>query len=113
MDVNTITFGIKDVVAILIGAITLYGILSAHKRSTEKLESRMDANEKANSDLKSDLEKKELLIYAKITEVRDEQRDAHDKLSSKIDAIGTEVTKISSNLSELAGYLKAKKENDK
>jgi len=139
MDAATLTFGIKDVVAIVLGVITILGFLYALKNSNEKnkalaeqallavadLQKTSDEkflhaknSKKANiqfimdeiAQVKTDVEKKETSIYNKITEIRTEQKEGHDKLSAQITTMSTQLTLISNNMSELTGYIKAKKE---
>ncbi len=119
-----LTFGVRDVITIIFGAISIAGFYYALKRSIEKLsaEFKMLENKQkedhsnvmtAMKEHKEDLDKRETKIYDQIDNIRSEQKDAHIKLEGKMDSISTEVNKISSNLSELTGYLKAKKESEK
>jgi hypothetical protein len=54
------------------------------------------------------VEKKESLIYAKISEIKVEQEVAHNKLWNKLDSVEKIQQTISKELAELNGYLKAK-----
>lgn len=139
MDAATLTFGIKDVVAIVIGVAGALAFIYALKNSAEKnkvlaeqalaavtaLQKSTDEkflhaknSKKANIELimdeieqvKSDVEKKETSIYTKISEIRTEQKEGHDKLSAQITTMSTQLTLIGNNMSELTGYIKAKKE---
>lgn len=124
MEAMELTFGVRDVITILIGALSIAGFYYALKRSIEKLGGQfknLETKQKeehttvmdAMKEHKEDLDKRESKIYEQIDHIRSEQKDAHVKLESKMDSISTEVNKISSNLSELTGYIKAKKESEK
>lgn len=124
MEAVDLTFGVRDVMTIIIGAVSIAGFYYALKRSIEKLSGEfknLETKQKedhtnvmaAMKEHKDDLDKREIKIYDQIDHIRSEQKDAHVKLESKMDSISTEVNKISSNLSELTGYIKAKKESDK
>jgi hypothetical protein len=131
MNANDITFGIKDVAAIVTAVVSILGFLYALKRTAEK------ANED-NLNLKKNIEdfkattsekflhsknskkatvqyimetmdKKEISIYNKITEIKNEQDVAHNKLWNKLDSVEKMQHDISHSLAELTGYLKAKK----
>ena len=54
------------------------------------------------------VEKKENSIYSKITEIKNEQEVAHNKLWNKLDSVEKMQQSISNSLAELTGYLKAK-----
>jgi hypothetical protein len=54
------------------------------------------------------VEKKENLIYTKISEIKNEQEVAHNKLWNKLDSVEKMQQGISNSLAELTGYLKAK-----
>lgn len=124
MEATELTFGARDVITIIIGAITIVGFYYALRRSIERLSGEfrnLETKQKedhstvmaAMKEHKDDLDKRELKIYEQIDHIRSEQKEAHIKLESKMDSISTEVNKISSNLSELTGYIKAKKESEK
>jgi hypothetical protein len=139
MDAATLTFGIKDVVAIIVGVISIASFIWALKNSNEKnhaianqalnevdaLEKSMDEkilheknSKKANiqflmdeiAQVKAEVEKKETIIYNKITEIRTEQKEGHDKLSSQILLMTAQLNTIGNNVSELTGYTRAQKE---
>jgi flagellar capping protein FliD len=59
---------------------------------------------------KDEVEKKETQIYNRISELRQEQQDAHEKLWVKLDSVESMQRAMSTSLAELTGYLKAKKE---
>lgn len=139
MDAATLTFGIKDVVAIILGVISIASFIWALKNSNEKnkalatqalseiAELQKTTDEKflhaKNSkkatiqflmdeiaDAKADVEKKETAIYSKITEIRTEQKEGHDKLSNQILVMSTQLNTIGNGVAELTGYMRAQKE---
>jgi len=139
MDAATLTFGIKDVVAIIVGVISMASFIWALKSSNEKnkalatqalvevaeLQKTTDEkflhaknSKKANiqflmdeiADAKAEVEKKESSIYSKITEIRTEQKEGHDKLSSQILVMSTQLNTIGNGVAELTGYMRAQKE---
>ena len=66
----------------------------------------MDAMQKN----KDEVDKKESQIYTRISELKQEQQDAHEKLWVKLDTVETMQRAMSTSLAELTGYLKAKRE---
>ena len=153
MNVQDLTFGIKDVVAIIVGLGALWGFVYALKSQHDKSTTRMNSLELAQenheadtrkdiADIKRDTEEKflhaknakkanimaiydelnrnreefkekEAQIYTKIEDIRKEQKDSHDKMSTKLDVLSTQMNAMSSNLAELTGYIRAKKEDNK
>ena len=140
MDVTQLTFGIKDVVAIVIGVISIVSFFYALKRSSEKsrdaikhLADQLNEHKttveekfihakgakKANiqsimdtiDKQKDEFEKKESQIYTRINEIRQEQQEAHEKLWIKLDRVEKMTNSMNSQLSELTGFLKALKLN--
>ena len=139
MDATEITFGAKDVAAIIVAVISILGFLYALKRNADKAtenaatikkdleDFKASTNEKfvhgknskkaniqyimdAMQKNKDDVEKKESQIYNRISELKKEQQDAHEKLWLKLDTVETMQRDMSTSLAELTGYLKAKKE---
>lgn len=130
MDANELTFNIKDVVTIVIGLGSLIGFVYMIKSSTEKTELKItETNDELTEFKKSvsekflhskntkkatveyimeTVEKKESLIYNKISEIKNEQEVAHNKLWNKLDSVEKMQQSISNSLAELTGYLKAK-----
>lgn len=130
MDANELTFNIKDVVTIVIGLGSLIGFVYMIKSSTEKTELKItETNDELTEFKKSvsekflhskntkkatveyimeTVEKKESLIYTKISEIKNEQEVAHNKLWNKLDSVEKMQQSISNSLAELTGYLKAK-----
>lgn len=139
MNATDLTFGIKDVIGIVLGVISILGFLYALKKSADKAETKNTEQDKTIADLKKDMdekflhaknakkaniqfimdtikenkdavEKKENQIYARIDEIRTEQKEAHGALSVKMDGMNQQLSVLNTNLSELTGYIKAKKE---
>ena len=130
MDANELTFNIKDVVTIVIGLGSLIGFVYMIKSSTEKTELKITETNDELDEFKKivnekflhskntkkatveyimdTVEKKENLIYAKISEIKSEQEVAHNKLWNKLDSVEKMQQSISNSLAELTGYLKAK-----
>jgi hypothetical protein len=139
MNATDLTFGIKDVIGIVLAVIAVIGFLYALKKATEKAETKNTEQDKSIADLKKDMdekflhaknakkaniqyimdvikenkdavEKKETQIYNRIDEIRTEQKEAHTQLSTKMDAMTSQLQTVNTNLSELTGYIKAKRE---
>lgn len=130
MDANELTFNIKDVVTIVIGLGSLIGFVYMIKSSTEKTELKITETNDELTEFKKivnekflhskntkkatveyimeTVEKKESLIYNKISEIKNEQEVAHNKLWNKLDSVEKMQQSISNSLAELTGYLKAK-----
>jgi len=121
MEITSLTFNIKDVITIVVGIGSFLGFYYALKREVEKVSSKVDSLEEkqekdhqsvteAMKEHKDESSKKEELVYKRINEIRDEVKDAHGKLEVKIDGIVGSISTMNTNLSELTGYIKAKKE---
>lgn len=132
MDADQITFGIKDVIGIVIALISILGFLYALKRNADKANEDTVMIKKDIEDFKAStnekfvhskntkkatvqyimdtIDKKETQIYNRITELKQEQQDAHEKLWVKLDSVETMQRAMSTSLAELTGYLKAKRE---
>jgi len=139
MDATEITFGAKDVAAIIVALTSILGFLYALKRNGDKAtenaalikkeleDFKASTNEKfmhgknskkANIEYimnamqknKEEVDKKESQIYTRISELKQEQQDAHEKLWVKLDSVENMQRAMSTSLAELTGYLKAKKE---
>lgn len=111
---------LRDVVTIIFGVLSLAGLYYALKRSVDRLYNKfstMEQNHERDIELvkegiketKLDLDKREKHIYDRITEIKEEQKNAIDKIEIKIDAISTNLATMNTCLSELTGYIKAKK----
>jgi hypothetical protein len=139
MDATEITFGAKDVAAIIVALTSILGFLYALKRNGDKAtenaalikkeleDFKASTNEKfihgknskkaniqyimdAMQKNKDEVDKKESQIYTRIGELKQEQQDAHEKLWVKLDSVENMQRAMSTSLAELTGYLKAKKE---
>jgi hypothetical protein len=137
MNATELTFGTKEVVEIVIGILGIAGFLYAMKRAAEKTKDKLDVIENDLQDLKKDTEerflharnakkaniqtvmesiqkqkeevdKKEQQIYSRISEIRQEQQDAHEKLWVKLDGVEKMQFSMNTTLAELTGYIKAK-----
>lgn len=131
-----LTFGITQVIEIVMAVVAAVGVFYALKRSAEKNSDRIEACKKEMDDYKKEINekfihaknskkaniqmimekikenreevtKKEDAIYRRIIEVRDEQKDAHEKLSGKIDGVVIMQQTMNTAIAELTGYLKA------
>lgn len=131
MNANDITFGIKDVAAIVTAVVSILGFLYALKRTADKANEDNLTLKKNIEDFKNStnekflhskntkkatvqyimdtMDKKENLIYSKITEIKNDQEIAHNKLWTKLDTVEKMQHTISNELAQLNGYLKAKK----
>ena len=130
MNASELIFGIKDVVAIIIGLGSIVSFVYVIKSSSEKanikiseVNDELDEFKKVVTEkflhskntkkatveyIMDTVEKKENLIYSKITEIKSEQEVAHNKLWNKLDTVEKMQQSISNSLAELTGYLKAK-----
>jgi chromosome segregation ATPase len=120
MEATDLTFGLKDVITIVVGVCTLIGFYYALKRSVEKVSNDLDDLEEkqekdhntvmnAIKEHRDDSDKREAKIYERIDDIRKEQKDAHEKLEVKLDAMADNISKLNTNLSELTGYIKARR----
>jgi hypothetical protein len=111
---------IRDVVTIIFAVLSLAGLYYALKRSVDRLYNKvttMEQNHERDIELvkesmketKADIDKREKQVYDRITEIKEEQKSAIDKIEIKIDAISTNLANMNTCLSELTGYIKAKK----
>lgn len=130
MNASELIFGIKDVVAIIIGLGSIVSFVYVIKSSSEKanikiseVNDELDEFKKVVNEkflhskntkkatveyIMDTVEKKENLIYTKISEIKSEQEVAHNKLWNKLDSVEKMQQSISNSLAELTGYLKAK-----
>ena len=140
MNASELTFGIKDVVAIIIGVIGIAGFLYALRRASDSakdsassLKSELDQfkkdvdekflhaknAKKANIQMvmealdktKEEVEKKEAQLYTRMEEIRKDQKDGQEKLWVKLDSVEKMQHSMSTALAELTGFLKASKKN--
>jgi tRNA U34 5-carboxymethylaminomethyl modifying GTPase MnmE/TrmE len=120
MEVTNITFTVKDVVTIVVGISSFIGFYYALKRSVEKISNDVEALEtKQKNDTetimaslkehKDDVARSEEYTHKRITEIKEEQKAASDKLEAKIDAVALHLATMSNAIGEITGYIKAKK----
>lgn len=140
MNATELTFGIKEVIHIIILILGAAGFIYAIKRSSEKTEDKLSSLEEDLGDFKKETEekflhaknakkaniqsiidmiekqkletdKKEEQIYNRINEMREEQKNVHEKLWVKLDGVEKMQFTMNTTLAELTGYLKAKTED--
>lgn len=113
MEITALTFNIKDVITIVFGIASLLGVYYSIVKKVEKQKSQIDdLKAKQLTDhtaLNEHLKDYKVEVGKRIDEIRDEQKAAHNKLEAKMDAMSDNISAISSSLSELTGYIKAKK----
>ena len=141
MNASEITFGIKDVVAIIIGVVGVVGFFYALKRATDTAKDsvatlmlelnnhKKEVDEKflhaknakkANIQMvmealektKDEVDKKEAQLYARMEEMRKDQKDTQEKLWVKLDSVEKMQHSMSTALAELTGFLKATKKKE-
>jgi hypothetical protein len=103
----------RDLVTIIGGAVSLTGLYYALKRDVVKVSASLKTVESYH--------KREVTMLAesikdtkeefnnKLNIMKDEQNKAIDKLEAKIDVIASQNMTISTNLAELAGYIRGTK----
>lgn len=141
MNASELTFGIKDVVAIIVAVISIAGFLYAlkktsdsakeacdnikhdlelHKKDTEEKFLHAKNAKKANIQMvmetikktEEDIEKKELMLYSRMEEMRKDHKDTQEKLWVKLDSVEKMQHSMSTALAELTGFLKATKKKE-
>lgn len=141
MNASELTFGIKDVVAIAVGIIGIAGFLYALKRATDTAKDAVDGlksdlnnykreveekflhaknAKKANIQMvmealqktEESVDKKEAQLYARMEEMRKDQKDIQEKLWIKLDSVEKMQHSMSTGLAELTGFLKATKKKE-
>jgi predicted Holliday junction resolvase-like endonuclease len=132
MDVTQLSFGTKDVIAIVLGLVSILGFLYALRESTTRVTIKCDNLNSEITNLKVEyaqiitemkttianqithlhdkVKEKEQDLSKKIEYVREEAKESNEKLSAQLLGFGVQLTQISSSLSELTGYIKAKTE---
>ena len=142
MNIEQLTFGIKDVFIIISAVLSIVGFIFAIRKTAENAKDKIDALDKVRKtdkaelaqkintetkdresdylkiaeliqDHKRETEKREKLIYDRISDVREEHRDTNEKLSVKMDSMAIMMNNLSSKISELTGYIKGKTDKDK
>lgn len=137
MDIQHLTFGLKDVLAIITGTGAVLGVYYTLKAAVERVKNKAEGtaddlklhikateerflhaknSKKANIEMimetiaqtKVEMDKKETQIYNRIGEIREEQKNAHDKMWQKLEAVATMQQEMNATLAELRGYFKGK-----
>lgn len=104
MEAEGLMFTAKDVIGIILLAVSVLGAYFALKKDVEKAVTKI-------KEIDTQLLHKETIIYKRMSEIKDEQKSDHEKLSVKIDTLNQHMNTISTSLAELTGYIKAKKED--
>jgi chaperonin cofactor prefoldin len=104
MEAQALMFTSKDVIGIIMLAVSVLGAYFALKKDIEKASAKI-------KEIDNQLQHKETIIYKRMSEIKDEQKADHDKLSVKIDTLNQHMNTISTSLAELTGYIKAKKDD--
>jgi chaperonin cofactor prefoldin len=104
MEAESLMFTAKDVIGIIMLAVSVLSAYFALKKDIEKATGKI-------KDLDGQLLHKETIIYKRMSEIKDEQKADHEKLSVKIDTLNQHMNTISTSLAELTGYIKAKKQD--
>lgn len=121
MEPTTVLFETRDVITMIVGVASLSGLYYTLKRSVDKLGTNFTNMQENHSrdmatlneslkETKDDFSKKEQNIYSRISEIREEQKSANERIDIKIDAISSHITAMNASLAELTGYIKAKKQ---
>lgn len=139
MDIQHLTFGLKDVFAIVGVTASVLGVYYALKSSIDKIKVKTDSVEedlkhykesveekffhaknskKANIQMimdtiaqhKQEVDKKETQIYNRIGEIREEQKAAHEKMWQKLESVADMQQKMNTSLAELTGFLRGKRD---
>ena len=137
MNIEQLTFGIKDVLMIISAVISIISFIFAIRKTADNAKDKIDGVDKARqedklaltkliteetaerekaNDLivqliqehKKEAEKRENFIYERINDVREEHRDAYREIARKMDSMAVAMTTLSSKVSELTGYIKGK-----
>lgn len=103
MEAESLMFTAKGVIGIIMLAVSVLAAYFALKKDIEKASSK-------TAEIESQLMHKETIIYKRMSEIKDEQKADHEKLSVKIDTLNQHMNTISTSLAELTGYIKAKKD---
>lgn len=139
MDANTLTFGLKDVVAIVSGVIIVagfvYGIFNISAKNKLAIETlkdstklSIDANAKDLAQFKVDYTSNMLSLRADtdtrishvkmelkeaINQLRQEQQHENQKLSTQMISMSEQLNSLNKALSELIGFIKAQQQQNK
>lgn len=103
----------RDIMTIVGGAVSLTGLYYALKRDVVKVSSalgKVESYHKREVTMLSDsIKETKEEFNTKLNVMKDEQNKAIDKLEKKIDVIAAQNLTISTNLAELAGFIRGTK----
>jgi septal ring factor EnvC (AmiA/AmiB activator) len=103
----------RDLITIIGGAVSLTGLYYALKRDVVKVSSalgKVESYHKREVTMLSDsIKDTKDEFNTKLNTMKDEQNKAIDKLEKKIDVIASQNLNISTNLAELAGFIRGNK----
>jgi septal ring factor EnvC (AmiA/AmiB activator) len=103
----------RDLITIIGGAVSLTGLYYALKRDVVKVSSALGKVESYHKRevtmLSESIKDTKDEFNAKLNTMKDEQNKAIDKLEKKIDVIASQNLNISTNLAELAGFIRGNK----
>ena len=103
----------RDLITIIGGAVSLTGLYYALKRDVVKVSSALGKVESYHQRevtmLSDSIKDTKDEFNAKLNTMKDEQNKAIDKLEKKIDVIASQNLNISTNLAELAGFIRGNK----
>jgi hypothetical protein len=103
----------RDIITIIGGAVSLTGLYYALKRDVVKVSSalgKVESYHKREVTMLSDsIKETKEEFNTKLNVMKDEQNKAIDKLEKKIDVIAAQNLTISTNLAELAGFIRGTK----
>jgi hypothetical protein len=103
----------RDIITIIGGAVSLTGLYYALKRDVVKVSSALGKVESYHKRevtmLSESIKETKDEFNTKLNVMKDEQNKAIDKLEKKIDVIAAQNLTISTNLAELAGFIRGTK----
>jgi len=103
----------RDIITIIGGAVSLTGLYYALKRDVVKVSSALGKVESYHKRevtmLSESIKETKDEFNTKLNVMKDEQNKAIDKLEKKIDVIAAQNLTISTNLAELAGFIRGNK----
>ena len=103
----------RDLITIIGGAVSLTGLYYALKRDVVKVSSALGKVESYHKRevtmLSESIKDTKDEFNTKLNTMKDEQNKAIDKLEKKIDVIASQNLNISTNLAELAGFIRGNK----
>jgi hypothetical protein len=103
----------RDIITIIGGAVSLTGLYYALKRDVVKVStalSKVESYHKREVTMLGDsIKETKEEFNTKLNVMKEEQNKAIDKLEKKIDVIAAQNLTISTNLAELAGFIRGNK----